>query len=74
VSTHEHASGRPPNYRFGGVRPDLDAAMAAIATLAAESRLTLVRLMNAHAVERLRTKAARAFSDAFLMRNRRTDA
>jgi hypothetical protein len=63
--------GGSPGYTLAAGRPDRDQALAALAAVAAESRLGIIRVMNANAVERLRTKAARAFSDAFLMRNRR---
>jgi hypothetical protein len=66
----ERSQDTPPSYAIGDGRPDLDAALAALADIAAESRLAIIRVMNANAVERLRTKAARAFADAFLMRNR----
>jgi hypothetical protein len=67
----EHRTGPRVAYAFGGSRPGIDEAMAALARVAADSRLTIIRIMNANAVDRLRTKAARAFSDAFLMRTRK---
>jgi hypothetical protein len=50
--------------------------VAAIEQLAAawdQHRLAMIKLMNASALERLRTGAARALSDAFLFTKRRND-
>ena len=66
-----HAQDTLPTYTLAGGHPGREAALEALAAIAASSRLAIIRVMNANAVERLRTKAARAFSDAFLMRNRR---
>ena len=67
----ESRDGGTVTYALGGARAGLDAAVSTLAHVVADSRLTVIRIMNANAVERLRTKAARAFSDAFLMRTRR---
>ena len=67
----EDRTGPRPAFALGGARPGLDAAMTALAGVASDSRLTIIRIMNANAVDRLRTNAARAFSDAFLMRTRK---
>ena len=44
---------------------------ARLAAVHAERPLEIIQQMSANAIERLRSSAARAFSDAFLFRNRR---
>lgn len=45
----------------------LDATIRALATVYEDERLEVMRLMNQNAIERVRTSALRAFSDAFFV-------
>jgi hypothetical protein len=51
--------------------PTQDHAVAEIARLYTVDRLSIVKLLNANAIERIRTAAMRMFADAFLIRKGR---
>jgi predicted ArsR family transcriptional regulator len=58
-------------YRFDPATPEVAAAVAALARVYAEQRLAIIKLLSDHAIERLRTGAARAFADSFLVGRRK---
>ena len=60
-------------FRLDTDRPEVRAAIARLADAWERHRLAMIKLMNASALERLRTGAARALSDAFLFTPRRND-
>jgi hypothetical protein len=61
------------SYRLDIERPEVAAAVSQLAVAWSDHRLALIKLLNASAVERLRTGAARALSDAFLVTRRKND-
>jgi hypothetical protein len=67
------AEGGGRSYRFAAATPELEATVAALARAYAEQRLAVIKLLSDNAIERLRTGAARAFVDAFLIGRRRDD-
>jgi hypothetical protein len=66
-------SGSELRFAFRGAGAERDLTIGALARLYAEKRLAVMRRMNANAIERLRTKAIRTFSDAFLLKRKRDD-
>ncbi|HVO89353.1 MAG TPA: hypothetical protein VMV45_12485 [Casimicrobiaceae bacterium] len=62
-------SGSPPGYSrtAGDLEPVLDRLVLAYE----EHRLEVIKLMNANAIERMRTGVLRAFSDAFVVGRKR---
>ena len=54
-------------YRYAPATPALSAAVEALARVYDTDRAALMNVMNAAAIERLRTKAIRAFADAFII-------
>ncbi|HEY7930345.1 MAG TPA: hypothetical protein VID71_10045 [Steroidobacteraceae bacterium] len=66
----ERRTGPPPSYRYAPVQTALAAAVDRLAQLYTEQRLEIIRQMSANAIERLRSSAARSFSEAFLLRGR----
>jgi hypothetical protein len=60
-------------YRFAPATPELHAAVAMLERVYAEQRLAVIKLMSDNAIERLRTGAARAFVDAFLIGRKKND-
>jgi len=66
----ERRSGPPVSYRYAPAQTALAAAVDRLAQLYTEQRLEIIRQMSANAIERLRSSAARSFSDAFLLRGR----
>ena len=61
------------SYRLNVQQPDAAAAVDELAAAWENQRLALIRLLNANALERLRTGAARALSDAFLFTRRKNN-
>jgi hypothetical protein len=53
--------------------PQRDAALGSLARCYDEQRLSIVKLMNANAIERLRTAAIRRFADAFVVGSKKKD-
>jgi hypothetical protein len=62
-----------PMYRLQAERPEVAAAVSALARAWDDHRLAIIKLLNATALERLRTGAARALSDAFLFNRDKKD-
>jgi hypothetical protein len=60
-------------YRFGDSPDEIVRAVGELGRIWSQDRLPIVRLVTANAVERLRTGAARALSDAFLLPKGRKD-
>jgi hypothetical protein len=58
-------SGSPLRYRLG--RADVGSTVQSIADLYRQNRLLLMGLMNANAIERVRTGAMRDFANAFVI-------
>lgn len=62
------ASGAEPGYRYAPASGAIDQAVLRLLELHRTDLPTLLRLLNAHAMERVRSGAMRAFADAFLLR------
>ncbi len=58
----------PPRYRYGARSSPQAPVIDQLATVHDRQHLGLVRQMSANAIERMRTSAARAFSEAFVLR------
>jgi len=54
-------------WRFAPRTPELDALVDRLASIYEDRRLEVMRLLSAHAMERIRNSAARAFADAFVI-------
>jgi len=64
--------GLPPlSYKLSG--EDVRRIMRSLAYLYNANRLLVMQLMNANAIERVRTSALRAFADAFLIGGKKKD-
>ena len=61
----------PPAYRLSD--PDVSRIVRSLAQIYAHNRLPVIQLMNENALERMRTDALRAFSNAFVIRGRKKD-
>jgi len=61
----EQVATSPLSYRLS--RDDVKRSVRSIADLYKDNRLWVMRLMNANAIERVRTGAMRAFADAFVI-------
>src|SRR5690348_5512831 len=59
---------RGKDYRYLCQSDDIEVAIARLAAAYRENPVPIVKLMSASAIERLRTAALRAFSDAFILR------
>jgi hypothetical protein len=59
--------GRGRIFQYGPEDPAMDAAVRDLAQAYAENRLDVMNLMNANALERVRTSALRAFANSFLL-------
>ncbi|MGH7286031.1 MAG: hypothetical protein ACRELY_31305 [Polyangiaceae bacterium] len=59
------------DYRYAPRTPELDEAVQALVTIYDEDRLAIVQIMNANAIGRVRTFAARTFADAFLIKKKK---
>ena len=62
--------GEPDRYIYAPANPDLAHAVEVLARVYETDRAALMNVMNASAIERLRTKAMRAFADAFIIRKK----
>jgi DNA-binding MarR family transcriptional regulator len=60
-------SGPGLRWRFAPDTPQLDALIDRLALAYDERKLEVMRLLSAHAMERIRNAAARAFADAFVI-------
>lgn len=58
-------------YRFAPATAEIAQALERLADRYARHPVEILKLMSANAIERLRSSAARAFSEAFLLRGRR---
>ncbi len=58
-------------WRYAPHSPALAAAVDRLALLYDERRLEVMRLLSAHALERIRDSAARAFADAFVIKRKK---
>ena len=67
------AGPKGPAFRLNTERAEVASAVSQLAAAWDAHRLALIRLLNANALERLRTGAARALSDAFLFNKRKND-
>jgi DNA-binding IclR family transcriptional regulator len=63
---HER-SGGSECWRFAPRTAGLDALVDRLASIYDDRRLEVMRLLSAHAMERIRNSAARAFADAFVI-------
>jgi hypothetical protein len=61
------------SFHYLSGRLTTDATLQRLARTYDEQRLAIVHLMNANAIERLRTAAIRTFADAFLIGNKKKD-
>ena len=62
-----HVGLEPNPYRYAPANQSLAAAVEALARVYDTDRAALMNVMNAAAIERLRTKAIQAFADAFII-------
>ena len=69
----EEAAGPPPRFRFPAMGQTAPAAVLELAAAYEQNRLSIIRQMNANALERLRHSAIRAFADAFRLRRGKDD-
>jgi len=68
----ERDAGRPViEYHYNPANGLLAKAVDLLATAYRDQRLEIVRLMSANAIERMRSTAARTFSDAFLLKGKK---
>ena len=65
---------RETHYRLAPKTPEGARAVDDLVRAFEEQRATVLRVMNAHAVERVRMNAMRAFSHAFVIKKRDDDA
>lgn len=65
--------GLPESFRFAPQQEHLATAVVSLSHLIQTQRPAIMSLMNANAIERVRSGAARTFADAFLIRNRRRE-
>ena len=59
---------RDARYTYAPASADLDAAVRALAKAYAQQPIPIIKLMSENAIQRLRSGAARAFADAFILR------
>jgi DNA-binding MarR family transcriptional regulator len=57
-----------PRYFYAPASTQLDSAVRALAMAYAEQPIPIIKIMSENAIQRLRTGAARAFADAFILR------
>ncbi len=60
--------GAPPRYRYAARSSQQALVIDQLAIVHDRQQLALLRQMGANAIERMRTSAARAFSEAFVLR------
>lgn len=58
-------------WRYAPRTPELAADVDRLAVLYDERRLEVMRLLSAHALERIRDSAARTFADAFVIKRKK---
>jgi DNA-binding IclR family transcriptional regulator len=58
-------------WRYAPASAELAASIDRLALLYDERRLEVMRLLSAHALERIRNSAARAFADAFVIKRKK---
>jgi len=68
IASHEPE----PQYRYGAAQ-SVDAAVALLAREYSDNPVGVVKFLSAGAIQRLRTSALRAFSDAFVITKRERD-
>jgi hypothetical protein len=61
-------------FRYRPESPDAAECVAALHRAYESDRLSIVKVMSANALERLRTSTIRTFADAFRLRRRKDDA
>jgi hypothetical protein len=61
------------SFHYLSGRPVMDDTVQRLARAYDEQRLAIVKLMNANAIQRLRTGAIRMFADAFLIGSKKKD-
>ena len=64
----ENALEHEPRYFYAPASSELDCAVRALAKAYAEQPIPIIKLMSENAIQRLRTGAARAFADAFILK------
>lgn len=69
----ESLPGAIPRFRYAGSQGGAHACVEELSAAYEHDRLRVIRRMNANALERLRTSAIRAFSEAFRLREGRDD-
>jgi hypothetical protein len=65
------ASGGGLGFRYAQPSVALDEQVVALAAAYERSPIEVLKVISAHAIDRVRTGAMRAFSDAFLLRKKR---
>jgi len=60
-------------YFYAPASPELDGAVRALAKAYAEQPIPIIKVMSENAIQRMRTGAARAFADAFILRKDKND-
>ncbi len=60
--------GRLVVYRYQLAPPEVEAAVDTLARLYRETPLSVIRVLNANAIDRVRTGAIKMFADAFVIR------
>jgi hypothetical protein len=60
-------------FQYGPMSPNADEAVQLLARTHKGSRLEIIKLMSANAIERVRTSAIRTFADAFVRRRKQED-
>ena len=63
----------PRAYRYAARTAELDGTLRELQRVHSEQQLALMRVINAFAMERLRTAAIRTFADAFILRKKKQD-
>lgn len=59
--------GAEPRYAYRPHTPALDEAVSVLAEIYGERRLEVMRILSNHALDRIRSAAARTFADAFVI-------
>lgn len=62
------AAASEARYLYEAATPTLDAAVSRLARAHAEHPISIIKLMSANAIQRVRIGAARTFADAFILR------
>jgi hypothetical protein len=66
-----HGTGPGTTWQYSARPPERAAMIDRLATVYADRRLEIMRILSAQAMERLRESAARAFADAFIIRRKK---